>query len=76
MKDLILNDMDELNLEYKCGGGFRNFFRMTSSDFEILLNLAGPLMYKSDTTFDRSLTFSFDHSIFSTMRLLQWLEIK
>ena len=39
MKELILDNVDELNLEYRCGGGFRNFFRMTSSDFEILLNL-------------------------------------
>ena len=29
MKDLILDDMVELNLEYRCGGGFRNFFRMS-----------------------------------------------
>jgi hypothetical protein len=34
MKDLILDDADELNLEYRCEGGFRNFFQMSSSDFE------------------------------------------
>jgi hypothetical protein len=27
MKDLILDDADELNLEYRCGGGFRNFLQ-------------------------------------------------
>jgi hypothetical protein len=39
MKDLILDDADELNVEYRCGGGFRNFFRMSSSDFEAPLHL-------------------------------------
>lgn len=55
MKDLILDDVDELNLEYRCGGGFRNFFRMTSSDFEILLNLTGPIISKRDTRFRKAI---------------------
>ena len=42
MNDLILDEVDKLNLEYRCGTGFRNFFRMTSSDFETLLSLIGP----------------------------------
>lgn len=55
MKDLILDDVDELNLEYRCGGGFRNFFRMTSSDFEELLALIGPIIRKDDTSFRRAI---------------------
>ena len=54
MKDLILDDVDELNLEYRCRGGFQNFFRMTSSDFEILLNLTGPIISKVDTRFRKA----------------------
>lgn len=55
MEDLILDDVDELNLEYRCGGGFRNFFRLTSSDFEVLLNLIGPLINKRDTSFRKAI---------------------
>ncbi|KAJ8881926.1 hypothetical protein PR048_018412 [Dryococelus australis] len=49
MKDLILDNVDELNLEYRCGGGFRNCFRMTSSDFEFLLTLTAPRISRDDT---------------------------
>ncbi|KAL4113002.1 hypothetical protein QTP88_016711 [Uroleucon formosanum] len=33
LSDLISDDTDILNLEYKCNGGFRNFFRMSPSQF-------------------------------------------
>lgn len=51
-KNLILN---ESNLEYRCWGDFRNFFRMTSSDFEILLNSIGPIINKRDTKFAKAI---------------------
>ncbi|KAJ8872948.1 hypothetical protein PR048_026564 [Dryococelus australis] len=55
MKGLILDDVDELNLEYRCGGGFRNCFPMTSSDFEFLLTLTTPRISKDDTLFRRAI---------------------
>jgi hypothetical protein len=55
MKYLILDDVDELNLEYRCGGGFRNFFRMSSSDFETLFNLTGSKISKGDTSFRKAI---------------------
>ncbi|KAJ8880763.1 hypothetical protein PR048_017233 [Dryococelus australis] len=55
MKDSILDDVDEFNLEYKCGGGFRNCFRMTSSDFGFLLTLTAPRISKDDTSFRRAI---------------------
>ncbi|KAG5875721.1 hypothetical protein JTB14_007656 [Gonioctena quinquepunctata] len=33
MKDLLLDEVDDLKLEYRCDAGFRNFFRMKSSEF-------------------------------------------
>ncbi|KAJ8871398.1 hypothetical protein PR048_027715 [Dryococelus australis] len=55
MKDLILDDLDKLNIEYRCGGGFRNCFRMTSSDFEFLLTLTAPRIIRNDTSFRRAI---------------------
>lgn len=55
MKDLILDDVDELNLEHRCDVGFRNFFRMTNTDFETLLTLIGPTISKKDTKFRRAI---------------------
>ncbi|KAJ4433099.1 hypothetical protein ANN_15356 [Periplaneta americana] len=46
MKDLILDHVDQLNLEYRCGGGFRIFFRISSADFETLLTMIGPKISK------------------------------
>ncbi|KAK9884603.1 hypothetical protein WA026_007443 [Henosepilachna vigintioctopunctata] len=31
MRDLLLDEVDELNLEYRCDAGFKNFFRMKFS---------------------------------------------
>jgi len=55
MNDLISDEVDELNLEYRCGTGFRNFFRMTSSVFETLLSLIGPRINKMDITFRKAI---------------------
>ncbi len=38
MEDLILDDEDALNLEYKSSVGFLNFFQMSTSTFERILN--------------------------------------
>jgi len=56
MKDLILDDWDELNLEYRSGCGFQNFFRMKSSDFNILLDLIAPKIKKEDTPFRKAIS--------------------
>lgn len=34
MKNLLLDEVDELNLENRCDMGSNNFFRMNNSDFE------------------------------------------
>lgn len=47
--DLVKDDADILNFEYRCNGGFRNFFRMTPSEFENLLQLVGGRITKIDT---------------------------
>lgn len=49
MKDLILDDEDALNLEYRSGAGFRNFFRVSSSTFEQILNMIAPRISRRDT---------------------------
>ena len=49
LKDLVLDDVDELNLEYRCDIGFRNFFKMKNSDFEILLTMISPKIIKKKT---------------------------
>lgn len=51
MKDLLLDDVDELNLEYRCNAGFRNFFRMGSCEFEQLSRMIAPIIFKRDTRF-------------------------
>ncbi|CAG9839149.1 unnamed protein product [Diabrotica balteata] len=49
MEDLKKDDIDLLNLEYRCNGGFRNFFRMSESEFEYLLQKIGPKICKQNT---------------------------
>ncbi len=39
IKDLVLDDVDLPNLEYRSGAGFKNFFRMTTTSFETLLSM-------------------------------------
>jgi len=51
IKHLILYDVDELNLECRCDLGLENFFRMTNTDFEILLALIVPTISKKDISF-------------------------
>lgn len=49
MKDLILDDVDLADVERRSGAGFKNFFRMSTTAFETLLNLIAPKISKSDT---------------------------
>ncbi len=46
MKDLVLNDL--LNLKYRLGAGFKNFFHVTTS-FDSFLNIIGPRNFRCDT---------------------------
>lgn len=46
MEDLLQDETDELNLEYRNDVGFTNFFRMKRSDFEFLLKLVEPKISK------------------------------
>ena len=58
MKDLELDDVDELNLEYRCDIGFRKIFRMKNSDFEIRLTMIAPKIIKKDTSFRQAIPVS------------------
>jgi len=50
IKDLILYDVDELNLECRCDLGLEHFFRMTNTGFKTLLVLIAPTISKKDTS--------------------------
>nr|CAI5832313.1 unnamed protein product [Callosobruchus analis] len=41
LKDLAMDDIHPLTGEIKCDGRTKNFLRMTSSDFEYLINQIG-----------------------------------
>lgn len=58
MKDLLLDEADELNLEYRNDVGFTNFFRMKRSDFELLLKLVQPKISKTNTKFREAIPAS------------------
>jgi hypothetical protein len=70
----LFNDVDqhgnillsELNKED--GSGFRNFVRMTKSDFEILLQKIGPRIQKKDTKFGEEIPASIRAAV--TLRYL------
>lgn len=49
IEDLRKDDVNILSLEYRCNGGFRNFFRMSESEFEYLLQKIGPKICKENT---------------------------
>ncbi|XP_044766239.1 protein ANTAGONIST OF LIKE HETEROCHROMATIN PROTEIN 1-like [Coccinella septempunctata] len=58
MKDLLLDVVDELNLEYRNDVGFIKFFRMKSTDFYILLRMIGPKIAKQNTSFREAIPAS------------------
>jgi hypothetical protein len=58
MKDLLLDEVDEPNLEYRSDLGFRNFFRMNNSNFEYLLSMIAPKIIKKDTSFIQAIPAS------------------
>lgn len=68
MEDLLLDEVDELNLEYRCDAGFKNFFRMKSSDFENLLKMIAPNVIKKDTPFRKAIPVN--HRLAVTLRFL------
>ncbi|XP_011859024.1 PREDICTED: uncharacterized protein LOC105556537 [Vollenhovia emeryi] len=49
--DLERDDRDILTGEIRCDGSFKNFARMTSFDFEYLINKIGHKIGRKDTTF-------------------------
>lgn len=51
LQDLTMDDIDPLTGDIKCDGSFKNFLRMTSSDFDYLINEIGHKIGKKDTTF-------------------------
>ncbi len=68
IKDLVLDDIDLLNLEYRLGAGFKNFFPMTNTSFETLLNMIGPNISKCDTRM-RSWSSTMVSTLHSSTRL-------
>jgi hypothetical protein len=50
------NLLRELNVED--GAGFRNFVKMTESDFEILLQKIGPVIQRKDTKYREAIPAS------------------
>lgn len=56
MKDLILDDTT--SAEYRSNIGFKNFFQMSTSDFENLLNKIGSKIYKEDTQLRKAIPAS------------------
>jgi hypothetical protein len=50
------NLLRELNIQN--GSGFRNFVRMTKSDFEILLQKVGPIIQRKDTKYREAIPVS------------------
>uniref|UniRef100_A0A6P7GR81 Protein ALP1-like n=1 Tax=Diabrotica virgifera virgifera TaxID=50390 RepID=A0A6P7GR81_DIAVI len=51
LNDLKADDSISLNGELRCDGSFKNFARMSSADFEILINQVGHKISKKDTRF-------------------------
>lgn len=51
LTDLKHDDRDLLAGELKSDGSFRNFLRMTSTDFEYLITSIGPRIARKDTSF-------------------------
>ena len=51
MKDFLLNDIDDLNLEHRCDVGFQNLLRVNNYGFEIILSMIALIIIKEDTKF-------------------------
>ena len=58
MKDLLLNDIDDLNLEHRCDIGFQNIFRLINSGFQNILSIIALLIIKQDTKFKPAIPVS------------------
>ncbi len=55
MRDLVLDDTDLLSLEYRSGAGFKNFFRMSTTEFENILQMIAPKISRMDTKFRKAI---------------------
>lgn len=62
LKGLIADD------QLTCGGHLKNFLRMSSTDFEILLNKIGPIVSKQDTNWRHAI--SVQECLLITIRFL------
>ncbi len=58
MEDFILDDVDELNQEYRLNARFHNFFHASSTTFEIILNMIGLKITKHDTILRKTVVCS------------------
>lgn len=68
VSDLLSDDARTLKFEFRCDAGFRNFFRMSSMEFERLLNLIGPKIAKKESDIRRAL--SINERLGLTLRFL------
>nr|CAI5856901.1 unnamed protein product [Callosobruchus analis] len=57
MKDLLPDEADELNLEYRSDVGFSNSFMMNKTDSEVLLRMIDPKI-SINTSFREAITAS------------------
>lgn len=55
LRDLNRDDLDPLSGELRCDGSFKNFLRMSSSDFEFLIVKVGPRICKLDTNYRKAI---------------------
>ncbi|KAJ8884586.1 hypothetical protein PR048_016443 [Dryococelus australis] len=71
MADLVCDDNDESSPKYRSSGGFKNFFRMSSSDFEQLLCIIGPQIKKANTSYIQSIPMKERLGIYGNWRFVQ-----
>ena len=74
MKDLLLNDIDDLNLEHMCDVGFQNLFRVNNSGFENILNMIALIIIKQDTKFRPAIPVNRNSAFFGNLRFLRIIE--
>lgn len=55
LQDLQEDDVDPLSGELRCDGSFKNFLRMTSCDFEYLVQILGHRIAKQDTNYRKAI---------------------
>jgi hypothetical protein len=53
MKDLLIVEVDQLNLEYRCDLSFRHFFRMNIFNFENIFSMIALKIIKKSLNSDK-----------------------